>query len=210
MAEDTGNPAAARVAHGPPTAARTRCDPGGPRSPWRGIGTTKGIPAAVTAYPGTIHEARNWDALRLARACTARASTSKSCCVLSPAPSTQDFFWDDLLEYIEDRRVIPIVGAELLTVPDGAGGAIPLQRVLAQKLAERLRVPAEDCTGDDALNQVVCRDLQRGGRREEIYPRLRNLMKELAPAIPEPLRHPSSYHCPLQRRTSARSCTGAL
>lgn len=108
--------------------------------------------------------------------------------MLSPAPSTQDFFWDDLLEYIEDRRVIPIVGAELLTVPDGAGGHIPLQRVLAQKLAERLRVPAEDCTGDDALNQVVCRYLQRGGRREEIYPRLRNLMKELAPAIPEPLR----------------------
>lgn len=108
--------------------------------------------------------------------------------MLTPAPSTQDFFWDDLLEYIEDRRVIPIVGAELLTVPDGAGGEIPLQRVLAQRLAERLRVPAEDCTGDDALNQVVCRYLQRGGRREEIYPRLRNLMKELAPPIPEPLR----------------------
>ena len=93
-----------------------------------------------------------------------------------------------MLEYIEERRVIPIVGAELLTVPDGAGGEIPLQRLLAQKLAERLRVPAEDCTGDDALHQVVCRYLQRGGRREEIYPRIRNLMKELAPAVPPALR----------------------
>ena len=68
------------------------------------------------------------------------------------------------------------------------GGEIPLQRVLAQKLAERLRVPAEDCTGDDALHQVVCRYLQRGGRREDVYPRLHNLMKELALAVPESLR----------------------
>ena len=108
--------------------------------------------------------------------------------MLSPAAPTQDFFWDDLLEYIDEGRVIPIIGAELLTVADGAGGELPLQRVLAQKLGERLRVPADDCTGDDALHQVVCRYLQRGGRREEIYPRLRNLMKELAPAVPEPLR----------------------
>jgi hypothetical protein len=109
-------------------------------------------------------------------------------CVLYPATTTQDFFWDDLLEYIDERRVIPVIGAELLTVSDGVGGEISLTRVLAQRLAERLRVPAEDCTGDDALNQVVCRYLQRGGRREEIYPRLRNLMKELAPAVPESLR----------------------
>ncbi len=108
--------------------------------------------------------------------------------MLQPAPDTQEFFWDDLLEYIGERRVIPIVGAELLTVPDGAGGEAPLMRVLAVRLAERLRVPADDCTGDDALHQVVSRYVQRGGRREEIYPRIRTLMKELAPAVPPILR----------------------
>ncbi|MBI4626134.1 MAG: toll/interleukin-1 receptor domain-containing protein [Verrucomicrobia bacterium] len=108
--------------------------------------------------------------------------------MLSPAPTAQEFFWDDLLEYIAERRVIPIVGAELLTVPDGAGGTTPLMAVLAARLAERLRVPADDCTGDDALHQVVCRYMQRGGRREEVYPRLRTLMKELAPAVPPILR----------------------
>jgi len=108
--------------------------------------------------------------------------------VLQSVPAAQDFFWDDLLEYIGERRVIPIVGAELLTVPDGAGGEIPLIRALAQRLAEKLRVPAEECTGDDALHQVVCNYLQRGGRREEVYPRLRNLMKELAPPVPGILR----------------------
>lgn len=108
--------------------------------------------------------------------------------MFQPAPTEQDYFWDDLLEFIEEQRVIPVVGAELLTVPDGAGGEIALQCMLAQKLGERLRVPADDCTGDDALHQVVCRYLQRGGRREEVYPRVRNLLKELAPPIPPLLR----------------------
>ena len=84
--------------------------------------------------------------------------------------------------------MIPIVGAELLSVPDGKGGEVPLQRLLAQKLAERLRLPADGCEGDDALHQVVCRYLQGGGRREEVYPRIRNLMRELAPPVPAPLR----------------------
>lgn len=108
--------------------------------------------------------------------------------MLQPTAIGQDFFWDDLLEYIGERRVIPVVGAELLTVSDGTGGEIPLLRVLATRLAERLRVPAEDCTGDDALHQVVSRYVQRGGRREEVYPRLRSLMKELSPAVPPILR----------------------
>jgi len=108
--------------------------------------------------------------------------------VLSPSPALQEFFWDDLLAFIDEGKVIPIVGAELLTVPDGAGGEIPLQRLLAEKLAERLRLPPESCAGDDALHLVVCRYLERGGRREEVYPRIRNLLKELAPQVPEPLR----------------------
>ena len=36
--------------------------------------------------------------------------------MLPRALPEQDFFWDDLLEFIEERRVIPIVGSELLTV----------------------------------------------------------------------------------------------
>ncbi len=108
--------------------------------------------------------------------------------MLQPVTASQEFFWDDLLEYIGERRVIPIVGAELLTVADGTGGEAPLLRVLATRLAERLRMPPEDCTGDDALHQVVSRYVQRGGRREEVYPRIRTLMKELAPTVPPILR----------------------
>lgn len=102
--------------------------------------------------------------------------------------TTQDFFWDDLLEFIDERRVIPIIGAELVTVPDGKGGEAPLTRVLAAKLAEKLRVPDPDLSGDDALNEVVCRYVQQGGRREDVYPRLRSLMKEIEMTVPPLLR----------------------
>ena len=107
---------------------------------------------------------------------------------MNSTPPPQEFFWDDLLEYIDERRVIPVVGAELLTVPDGQGGEAPFIPLLAAKLAERLRLPHLAYAGDDALHQVVCRYIQNGGRREEIYPRIRTLLKELNPAVPPILR----------------------
>ncbi len=108
--------------------------------------------------------------------------------LFQPAPSSQEFYWDDLLEYIDENRVIPVVGAELSTLSDGNGDPVPLHRVLADKLAERLRVPGVEGAVPDPLHEVVCRHLERGGRREDVYPRLRNLLKEIAPPIPEPLR----------------------
>ena len=107
---------------------------------------------------------------------------------MSTTAIAQEFFWDDLLEFIDERRVVPIVGAELVTVPDGKGGEAPLPRVLAAKLAERLRVSDADLSGDDALNEVVCRYVQQGGRREDVYPRLRSLMKEIEMPVPPMLR----------------------
>lgn len=106
----------------------------------------------------------------------------------APAPALQEFFWDDLLEHVDEGRVIPIVGAELLSVPDGRGGEAPLQRLLAERLAERLHLDGVGLTGDDALHQAVCRYIERGGRREDVYPRVRNLLRELTPPVPEPLR----------------------
>jgi hypothetical protein len=108
--------------------------------------------------------------------------------LFQPAPHHQEFFWEDLLEYIDERRVIPVVGAELSVMPDGSADGVSLRRVLAEKLAERLRVTGADFTAPEPLHEVVCRHLERGGRREDVYPRIRNLLKEIAPPIPEPLR----------------------
>lgn len=84
-------------------------------------------------------------------------------------------FWDDLLAFVEERRVVPIIGNDLSQLADGT----PLHRHLAQRLAERLRVAEVDGTPPQTLNEVVCAFLARRGRREDIYPKLRMLTKEL-------------------------------
>lgn len=45
--------------------------------------------------------------------------------------------WADLLNYIEEKRVVPIIGPELLRVETDAGPR-PLYDWLAEKLAARL------------------------------------------------------------------------
>jgi hypothetical protein len=97
------------------------------------------------------------------------------------------FFWDDLLEYVEDRRVIPILGPHLLPIRYPEGEKLFL-RLAAERLAERLCISVNDMPEDNGLNHVVCRYLEGGGRREDIYPRLRTVMKDLALPTPEPLR----------------------
>jgi hypothetical protein len=51
-------------------------------------------------------------------------------------------FLDDLLEYVEDGKVVPIIGEELLRVRHD-GEEIPLYRYIAGKLAERLTIPID-------------------------------------------------------------------
>jgi len=55
--------------------------------------------------------------------------------IMVPAFDSEEF-WDDLLAFIEQKRVIPVVGPELLTVQDGSG-SVPLYRALADRLLKR-------------------------------------------------------------------------
>lgn len=93
---------------------------------------------------------------------------------------------DDLLEYIEDGRVIPIIGEELLTVRDG-GVAVPLYAYFARKLAERLSIPGDALPPTATLNDVVCHYLRDGGMPEEIYPKIRPILSQAHFEPPEPL-----------------------
>ncbi len=97
------------------------------------------------------------------------------------------FFWDDLLEYIDEQRVAPILGPELLRVSQDGGEAL-LHRCLAEKLARKLNVPADNLPAAQPLNHVVCRFLESAGQREDIHSRLRTVMKEVKPPTLEPLR----------------------
>ncbi len=88
-----------------------------------------------------------------------------------------DDAWDDLLSFIEERRVIPIVGPELLLVSTDRGPRLLLDWV-AEKLAGRLNVRIADLPQPYTLNDVVCWFLSARGRREEAYVRLRSIIKE--------------------------------
>ena len=103
------------------------------------------------------------------------------------APPFDEDAWEDLLNYIEEKRVIPIVGPELLTVETDAGPRL-LYSWLAEKLAARLGVDPAPLPQPLTLNDVVCAYLTSHGRREEAYTRLRSIMREASFVPPLPLR----------------------
>ena len=97
-------------------------------------------------------------------------------------------FWEILLQLIEEGKVIPVVGRDLLTVSD-ADGARLLYPYLAQKLAAKLGVPADNLPDGDELNEVACRYITAGKLVEDIYPELKVVVSaaETALQVPEPL-----------------------
>lgn len=94
-----------------------------------------------------------------------------------PVTTLDDDAWDDLLSFIEERRVIPIVGPELLMVATERGPRL-LYDWAAERLAARLNVNTRDLPQPCTLNDVVCVFLAARGRREEAYVRLRSVIKD--------------------------------
>lgn len=95
----------------------------------------------------------------------------------------QEEFWDDLLAFIDERRVVPIIGSDLSVLQDGQ----TLRDHLANRLAERLDLRGGLPPGRVTLNDVVCAHVARRGRREDIYPKLRSLMREIEVPTPPAL-----------------------
>ena len=104
-----------------------------------------------------------------------------------PTITLDDDAWEDLLSFIEERRVIPIVGPELLQVSTERGPRL-LYDWLAEKLAARLNVDVSSLPQPYTLNDVVCWFLAARGRREEAYVRLRGILKEANFQPPQALR----------------------
>ena len=104
-----------------------------------------------------------------------------------PASVLDDDAWDDLLSFVEERRVIPIIGQELLQVSTERGPRL-LYDWLAEKLAARLGVDVSQLPRPLTLNDVVCWFLAARGRREEAYVRLRSILKDAAFEPPRTLR----------------------
>jgi hypothetical protein len=94
--------------------------------------------------------------------------------------------WDALLAYIEAGKVIPVIGPDLLMV-ESNGSPILLDKYLAGELAGRFNLTADALPPDPGLSDVVCEYLKRGGRREMLYVRVREILNEAAFAPPRPL-----------------------
>jgi hypothetical protein len=96
-------------------------------------------------------------------------------------------FWDDLLAYMDERRVIPVIDTGSLLVGEGVD-RLPLETLLAQRLAERLRVDVAGCEpGSLRLDDVVRKQRTQPGRKENLYLRIQTILKELDIQPPQAL-----------------------
>ena len=102
----------------------------------------------------------------------------------------KDQDWAELLACMRLRKVIPVIGEELLQV-EIEGEAVPLYTWMAERLASELDVPASELPSPASLNDVACLYLARGdSKRNSIYTRLWIIMDEAKENLraPKPLR----------------------
>ena len=94
-------------------------------------------------------------------------------------PDLDEDFWEDLLTLIEEGKVIPVLGAGVVTRADDQGLFYPW---LARRLAERLAIPLTTRTTAINLNDVATAHLIKGGKRNLLYLRLAQILREECPA----------------------------
>jgi len=91
-----------------------------------------------------------------------------------------EFFWGDLLDYIEEGRVVAVVDSGMLPIAQ-EGQASPFDSLVAHRLASRLRIDLGGLDGSPRLDDVVSRYLlQPRARKEDLYVRISQIVKELA------------------------------
>lgn len=98
-----------------------------------------------------------------------------------------DLDWDELMLFVRDGRVVPVVGSQLLRV-DVDGHLTTIESVLARDLARELGldVPA---TGELRLSEIAFRHLQQArGSTRRLYPKIKMALERRRFAIPPALR----------------------
>jgi hypothetical protein len=109
------------------------------------------------------------------------AKTRFQCWLLKPSPRNgsrrrlqmspigSDDFWEDLLDFVEQGKVIPVIGEHAVTFGESNELLYPW---LAQELAARLSVNGSKLTEMPTVNDVAREHLLAGGERNAIYTRL--------------------------------------
>jgi hypothetical protein len=104
------------------------------------------------------------------------AEVSKECAAMA---DLQEGFWDDLLDYIQDRTVIPVIGPELVTVREDDRD-VPLYRWIAHRLADDLELPTAELPEGFDLNDVVSMHVRQRGGRVELYAKIHRILRNAA------------------------------
>lgn len=100
----------------------------------------------------------------------------------------QDMFWDQILQLISERLVVPVLGRDVLKISHQGSNTL-LYPLLARHLAEYLSVSDAELPIGDELNTVACRYKRDGNRIEDIYAALKSVMPIVDQlSIPTPLR----------------------
>jgi hypothetical protein len=96
-----------------------------------------------------------------------------------------NFPWEDLLDYIQDGKVMPVIGHELLQA-DYQGRQVSLQRLIAERLADREKLTVE-WTRHFELNDAVCAYLAHPeSKLGVLYDRIAGFVRSMAPPFPIP------------------------
>ncbi len=110
---------------------------------------------------------------------------------MTPEP---DSFWDTLIQLIEEGKVVPITGPDLLVV-ETPTGPTSLYAYLADQLARRVGVPSNDLPAGLELHEVAVRFLAQGNLIEDLYPALKTVATEAESLpIPQPLVQLADIH----------------
>ncbi|HEY0793381.1 MAG TPA: toll/interleukin-1 receptor domain-containing protein [Chthoniobacterales bacterium] len=104
-------------------------------------------------------------------------------------PIGTDDFWDDLLDFIEQDKVIPIIGERAVTFGEADE---PFYPWLSRELAARLGVNEARLPEAPNLNDVAREHLLAGGERNALYTKLSRILRERCPAPGPTLRHLAS------------------
>jgi TIR domain/SIR2-like domain len=93
-------------------------------------------------------------------------------------PIGTDEFWEDLLDFVEQGKVIPVVGEHVVSFGDSNELLYPW---LARELATLLGVNVSRFTENPTLNDVAREHLLAGGERNLIYSRLWRILRDRCP-----------------------------
>ena len=108
---------------------------------------------------------------------------------VAQSPVDIEDFWGDLLAFIEDGHVMPVVGEQLLTIED-AGVEVPLYRAVATRLLKRYGIVADGSIPlreNHELNDAVVALAGAGKRIRDLYRPVHDILAQLLANVTEPL-----------------------